>query len=919
MPPQMIKSKSTLNPSQIPSKTPIRKPAARVAPRTQPKLSVHVKQNLDKANENPSQPEIRSQADPSKEYAHFAYSRKLAPTLQPETIRLLTKIYNIDNTNQQLLSLVVVTDDDQVYGYGHNAHGCLGVAVNANTFVGKASSTLVKKPTLIKSLCNRGLLKLSSGNCFVVALTASGQCYSWGSNKFGQLGLDKTVVAVPKPVWIKSMSGETIVDIACGMFHVLLLTSTYDLYAFGCNVSGAIGNGTNFNQTKPCKLTNLMDDNGGMITTTSLMNDVCFISCGGWHSACTNLKGIQRMVNVVARLRQSLFAGDLYVWGWNQNSQCCCEDTKTNQLLPKKILLPSTSENLIYSPVQSVQCGLHHTLVLTFDSKVYAFGSNQFGECAQDPALVQICSQATLVDQLDEPIVRIAATSKNRLSLAASTMNIYIWGQYSSLCKGGPQWSYTPTKIAFSQQLNYGYSFNYAVAKNDGFEFNLDRDLCSGGVDKTKHKLLIVCQPQTVASHQIGETFNSPLESDTVIIVEPKLAKKAMMIFVQETILDGLSTFMQTHQDPVIDAADAPLNDSPVDDSNQVNSISLNKIKYHRISVNDVSFETLYSYLFAIYSGQLIVNSSRLIEMFNYAHSENNERVCQAILDHVRSDFDIVQLCSLYPSAVQMNLHALQMVCVEQIKMLARQVGPEYFKLTLYAQRNTNGQVTLVCSEGTQQVHLLVLHAFSKFYSTLSSFDVTNLESSCLLSPPSSELDAFTSTNAYNSENTFRNNFIPKLLSLNKVTSLNELDRLEQIDFGSLLSGEVLETFVDFVYCSLNQVDYPLLHDSINVLVNLHSFVNLLQETELTALCQRKLIAKIESSNNVCQYFIELGVDQRNEFIANYCIQYALADLERFLLSDDYRRLLVNSKYLSIFMTKLVEGLKRKTVDRESL
>ena len=56
------------------------------------------------------------------------------------------------------------------------------------------------------------------------------------------------------PIKINIMNGVVIKKVVCGQYHSLLLSTEGDIYAFGCNQFGQIGNGNKMNQNYPFKI-----------------------------------------------------------------------------------------------------------------------------------------------------------------------------------------------------------------------------------------------------------------------------------------------------------------------------------------------------------------------------------------------------------------------------------------------------------------------------------------------------------------------------------------------------------------------------------------------------------------------------------------------------------------------------------------
>lgn len=82
----------------------------------------------------------------------------------------------------------------------------------------------------------------------VCALSSNGRVYCWGSNGFGQLGINSSSPAnsaAPREVLrTKLPAGDTVISIAAGVWHTCLLSSSKKVFCWGRNHRGQGGNGT---------------------------------------------------------------------------------------------------------------------------------------------------------------------------------------------------------------------------------------------------------------------------------------------------------------------------------------------------------------------------------------------------------------------------------------------------------------------------------------------------------------------------------------------------------------------------------------------------------------------------------------------------------------------------------------------------
>lgn len=107
---------------------------------------------------------------------------------------------------------IALAENQSVYSWGHNSSGQLG----------GSEKFIESKPIKIKSLTNKNIVKVSSGENFALAVSKDGKVYSWGANSVGQLGQNhKSDLKTPKNIDID----ERIIDIASGGSHSVILSS----------------------------------------------------------------------------------------------------------------------------------------------------------------------------------------------------------------------------------------------------------------------------------------------------------------------------------------------------------------------------------------------------------------------------------------------------------------------------------------------------------------------------------------------------------------------------------------------------------------------------------------------------------------------------------------------------------------------
>jgi alpha-tubulin suppressor-like RCC1 family protein len=174
------------------------------------------------------------------------------------------------------------------------------------------------------------------------AAPSTGTALSWGANGSGQLGNGTTDNGdVPVPVDLPD--GVTVSDLSAGAAHSLALLSDGQVLAWGSNAYGQLGNGTTDNSDVPVPV-DLPDG----VTVTDL-------EAGGNHSLAL------------------LSNGQALAWGRNDDGQLGNGTTDDNNV-PVPVDLPDGVT------VTDLAAGWQHSLALSSDGRVLAWGANNVGQ-----------------------------------------------------------------------------------------------------------------------------------------------------------------------------------------------------------------------------------------------------------------------------------------------------------------------------------------------------------------------------------------------------------------------------------------------------------------------------------------------------------------------------------------------------------
>ncbi|XP_036391158.1 probable E3 ubiquitin-protein ligase HERC1 isoform X2 [Megalops cyprinoides] len=147
-------------------------------------------------------------------------------------------------------TLAVSADGMMVWAFGDGDYGKLGLG----------NSTAKSSPQKVDVLCGIGIKKVACGTQFSVALTKDGNVYTFGQDRL--IGLPEGRARNHnRPQQVPALSGIFIEDIAVGAEHTLALSSTGDVYTWGSNSEGQLGLGHTNHVREPTLVTTLQGKN----------------------------------------------------------------------------------------------------------------------------------------------------------------------------------------------------------------------------------------------------------------------------------------------------------------------------------------------------------------------------------------------------------------------------------------------------------------------------------------------------------------------------------------------------------------------------------------------------------------------------------------------------------------------------------
>ncbi len=332
--------------------------------------------------------------------------------------------------------------DGNLYSWGLNAEGQLGDA-------SLAPSNFPVSTDMSGVLAGKTLAGVVGGEAFSLALTTDGGVYAWGRNIHGQLG-NGTNISSDVPVAVDmsgALSGKTIVAIAAGSYHALALASDGTVYAWGHNAEGEFGNGSSTSSNVPVAV-----DMTGVLSGKAVMA----MAAGNTHSV------------VLAN------DGNMYSWGGNAHGVLGNNSTSPS-LVPVAVVMNGA---LSGKTVTSITASYLHNLVLASDGTIFTWGAGVVGEIGDGAGVSRsVPTAVNMSGTLSGLTVTSIATGFLHSVVLASDGNLYTWGENSDgqLGNGANTQNNVPVAVDMSgvlagktlTDLDAGY-FHNLVQDSDG-------------------------------------------------------------------------------------------------------------------------------------------------------------------------------------------------------------------------------------------------------------------------------------------------------------------------------------------------------------------------------------------------------------------------------------------------------------------
>uniref|UniRef100_A0A0K0E9M5 non-specific serine/threonine protein kinase n=1 Tax=Strongyloides stercoralis TaxID=6248 RepID=A0A0K0E9M5_STRER len=125
---------------------------------------------------------------------------------------------------------VFVTNDNQVYVYGNNGNGELGLGNCENR---------LNKAKIVDFLSDKQIIKVDAGDGYTLFLSIQGVVYFCGKKEMSTI--EGATEDVLKPKLIECLLREDIKDIACGPYHAVVISANGTPFVWGKSNDGRLG------------------------------------------------------------------------------------------------------------------------------------------------------------------------------------------------------------------------------------------------------------------------------------------------------------------------------------------------------------------------------------------------------------------------------------------------------------------------------------------------------------------------------------------------------------------------------------------------------------------------------------------------------------------------------------------------------
>eukprot|EP00750_Incisomonas_marina_P023662 INCI5050.11.p1 GENE.INCI5050.11~~INCI5050.11.p1 ORF type:complete len:5548 (+),score=758.11 INCI5050.11:324-16967(+) len=335
-------------------------------------------------------------------------------------------------------------DSGMVFTFGKEDHGKLGhgrsnAALAAAAAAGSRASASGGSqgasrllPAVVEQLRFVGTVAVASLSTHSLAVSESGDLYSWGNGDRFRLGHGSSRQE-ELPRLVRTIPPHTrICDVACGLGHTVVLSRSGGVFAWGNGANGRLGNGAPDDQPLPVQVffaasgNSVSGDAGNVASALNLPGD-------NGDAAGTANGVTPRIVKIFCGASHSLaidHAGRAFAWGKNNQGQCGLGN-RTDAFEPRSITA------LAGAVVVDMAGGWEHSLACTQHGQAFAFGAgykDKRSSVSVPPVLgiVPVPERCLLPQQIEHPFRNLCIVSVHcgwdHSMAITDTGKLYTWG-----------------------------------------------------------------------------------------------------------------------------------------------------------------------------------------------------------------------------------------------------------------------------------------------------------------------------------------------------------------------------------------------------------------------------------------------------------------------------------------------------------
>ncbi|KRX04844.1 Regulator of chromosome condensation 1/beta-lactamase-inhibitor protein II [Pseudocohnilembus persalinus] len=338
----------------------------------------------------------------------------------------------------------------QMYSWGYGNFGQLGLGNEQTKFV----------PTEVFSVDGGNVAQLETRKSVSALITKDGKVYTWGKNKYRVLGIISNDTNITLPTQVQELDNVNIVQISCGVTHMMALDSDGKVYSWGNTEHGKLGHSYEVEERKGSKThyyTNSHLQIGahpkqveGLPENTKIVQ----ISCGFQHSVLLSDKG------------------EVFTLGLNKKGALGVETAKLENYQPVQV------ESLKNQKIVKIGTGLDFTLALNDKGQLFSWGNNNYGQLGNGTDVMSITPQ-----KVQHGALKIQNISCGDYYSAALTQDgrIFTWGYGSDgqLCLKSKEDVYIPSYVNWSKkadQISCGSGHVAVISNGDLYMFGRGRE-----------------------------------------------------------------------------------------------------------------------------------------------------------------------------------------------------------------------------------------------------------------------------------------------------------------------------------------------------------------------------------------------------------------------------------------------------------